>query len=123
MKLAPTQPIFSSTVLPLQQSVVSNKVTSFTYEATKVSSSATKSEDGTVSMDETMSSCDSYKSPQVEYIDNEEVSAVVSIERKALSNLYITPNSEITGKDLFFNFGFIKICSLYCFGIDYLVCR
>ncbi|KAG7656618.1 Cyclin-like [Arabidopsis suecica] len=45
-------------------------------------------------MDETRSSSDSYKSPQVEYIENDDVSAVVSIERKALSNLFITPNSE-----------------------------
>ncbi|KAJ0229591.1 Cyclin-A1-1 [Hirschfeldia incana] len=49
-----------------------------------------------VSMDETMSSCDSYKSPQVEYIEQVSSSAVVSIERKALSNLYITPSSETT---------------------------
>ncbi|KAF8094910.1 hypothetical protein N665_0349s0013 [Sinapis alba] len=59
--------------------------------------SPSKSDDVSVSMDETMSSCDSYKSPQVEYIDNDQVSsAVVSIERKALSNLYITPSSETT---------------------------
>ncbi|KAJ4881666.1 Cyclin-A1-1 [Raphanus sativus] len=42
--------------------------------------------------EETMSS--SYKSPQVEYIEQvSSSSAVVSIERKALSNLYITPSS------------------------------
>ncbi|CAE5993889.1 unnamed protein product [Arabidopsis arenosa] len=92
LKLAPTQPVcvnagFSNNVLPLQQGVVPHKV----------ASSPSKSDDGSVSMDETMSSSDSYKSPQVEYIDNDEVSAVVSIERKALSNLYITPNSETIG--------------------------
>ncbi|KAG7599550.1 Cyclin-like superfamily [Arabidopsis suecica] len=92
LKLAPTQPVcvnagFSNNVLPLQQGVVPHKV----------ASSPSKSDDGSVSMDETMSSSDSYKSPQVEYIDNDEVSAVVSIERKALSNLYITPTSETIG--------------------------
>ncbi|KAF2616926.1 hypothetical protein F2Q68_00039080 [Brassica cretica] len=83
LKLAqPTQP---SSVKP---SI--SKVTSLPYEQTKLHSPS-KSDAASVSMDETMSSCDSYKSPQVEYIDNKQVSAVVSIERKALSNLYITP--------------------------------
>ncbi|KAL0853963.1 hypothetical protein Bca101_059115 [Brassica carinata] len=86
LKLAPpTQPI----------SVKPSKVTSLPCEHTKAPSPS-RSDDASVSMDETMSSCDSYKSPQVEYIDNEQVSAVVSIERKALSNLYITPSSETT---------------------------
>lgn len=107
--MAPTQGVcvnasFSSNVLPLQQSVkpsvVINKVASLPYEHSHCDvkvSSPSKSDDGSVSMDETMSSSDSYKSPQVEYIDNDEVSAVLSIERKALSNLYITPNSETIG--------------------------
>ncbi|CAN8320650.1 unnamed protein product [Cochlearia groenlandica] len=87
----------TNNVLSLQQSVkpslvlVQSKVTSLPKET-----SHNKSDDETVSMEDTMSSCDSYKSPQVEYIDNndEQVSSVVSIERKALSNLYITPISE-----------------------------
>ncbi|CAF2106677.1 unnamed protein product [Brassica oleracea var. botrytis] len=88
LKLAqPTQP---SSVKP---SI--SKVTSLPYEQTKLHSPS-KSDAASVSIDKTMSSCDSYKSPQVEYIDNEQVSAVVSIERKALSNLYITPSSETT---------------------------
>ncbi|KAG2270564.1 hypothetical protein Bca52824_065119 [Brassica carinata] len=55
-------------------------------------SSSSKSDDESMSIDETKSTCDSYKSPRVEYIDNEDV----SIERKAFSNLYITPSSETT---------------------------
>ncbi|CAH2035624.1 unnamed protein product [Thlaspi arvense] len=100
LKLAPTQPVCVH-VLPLQQQsvkpsvVVPTKVASLPYEHKP--SSPSKSDDESVSMDETASTCDSYKSPQVEYIDNQEVSAVVSIERKALSNLYITPTSETTG--------------------------
>uniref|UniRef100_A0A1J3GTW7 Cyclin-A1-1 n=1 Tax=Noccaea caerulescens TaxID=107243 RepID=A0A1J3GTW7_NOCCA len=108
LKLAQSQAVclnggFSSNVLPLQQSVKPSGIApaKVTYEhkaSSSSSSSPAKSDDESVSMDETMSSCDSYnKSPQVEYIDNEEVSAVVSIERKALSNLYITPNPETTG--------------------------
>ncbi|CAH8337524.1 unnamed protein product [Eruca vesicaria subsp. sativa] len=70
-----------------------SKVTSVPYEHTKAPSPS-KSDDASISMDETMSSCDSYKSPQVEYI--EQVSSVVSIERKALSNLYITLSPDTT---------------------------
>ncbi|KAG2255477.1 hypothetical protein Bca52824_074771 [Brassica carinata] len=95
LKLAqPTQP---SSVKP---SI--SKVTSLPYEQTKLHSPS-KSDAASVSIDKTMSSCDSYKSPQVEYIDNEQVSAVVSIERKALSNLYITPSSETTCTNTNFN--------------------
>ncbi|EOA40295.1 hypothetical protein CARUB_v10009020mg [Capsella rubella] len=100
LKLAPpTQGVcenasFSSNLLQsVKPSLVQSKVVSLPYKV----SSPSKSDDGSVSMDETMSSSDSYKSPQVEYIDNDEVSAVVSIERKALSNLYITPSSETLG--------------------------
>lgn len=93
--MAPTQPVclnagVSNTVLPLQQSVKPSVIQD-------KAPSPSKSDDETVSMDETMSACDSFKSPQVEYIDNDEVSAVVSIERKALSNLYITQNPETLG--------------------------
>ncbi|VYS48260.1 unnamed protein product [Arabidopsis thaliana] len=84
LKIAPSVCVNASFSSNLQQSIVPHKVVS----------SPSKSDDGSVSMDETRSSSDSYKSPQVEYIENEDVSAVVSIERKALSNLYITPNSE-----------------------------
>ncbi|KAK8642872.1 hypothetical protein V6N13_012199 [Hibiscus sabdariffa] len=43
-----------------------------------------------VSMDETMSTCDSFKSPEVEYMDNRDVSAIGSIERKTFSTLCIS---------------------------------
>ncbi|XP_039003176.1 cyclin-A1-1-like [Hibiscus syriacus] len=53
--------------------------------------SPSKSEgSSSVSMDETMSTCDSFKSPEVEYMDNRDVSAIGSIERKTFSNLYIS---------------------------------
>ncbi|KFK38207.1 hypothetical protein AALP_AA3G082800 [Arabis alpina] len=104
LKLAPTQPVcLNASVLPLQQSVkpsvIPNKATSLPYEHYQSKApSPSKSDDETVSMDETRSTCDSFKSPQVEYIDNDEVSAVVSIEKKALSNLYITQNPETLEK-------------------------
>ncbi|CAE5958329.1 unnamed protein product [Arabidopsis arenosa] len=81
LKLAPTQHVFvnagfSSNVLPLQQSVKPSVV------PYKVALSPSKSDDGSVSLDETMSSTDSYKIPQVEYIDNYKVSAVVRLKGK-----------------------------------------
>ncbi|KAG7598052.1 hypothetical protein ISN44_As06g023490 [Arabidopsis suecica] len=81
LKLAPTQHVcvnagFSSNVLPLQQSVKPSVV------PYKVALSPSKSDDGSVSLDETMSSSDSYKIPQVEYIDNYKVSAVVRLKGK-----------------------------------------
>lgn len=59
--------------------------------------SPSKSDDFSVSLDETMSTCDSFKSPEVEYVDNNDVSAVNSISRKTFSNLYISDNSDSTG--------------------------
>ncbi|TYH65488.1 hypothetical protein ES332_D06G059500v1 [Gossypium tomentosum] len=49
-----------------------------------------------VSLDETMSTCDSLESPKFEYLENEDVSAIESIETKANDNLYI---SELTQKE------------------------
>lgn len=49
-----------------------------------------KSDGMSVSMDETMSSCDSFKSPDIEYVDNTDVSAVDSIQRKTFCSLNIS---------------------------------
>ncbi|XP_022766336.1 cyclin-A1-1-like [Durio zibethinus] len=59
--------------------------------------SPSKSDGVSVSMDETMSTCDSFKSPDVEYMDNRDVTAIDSIERKTFSNLYISDHVEATG--------------------------
>ena len=59
--------------------------------------SPSKSDEFSVSLDETMSTCDSFKSPEVEYIDNNDVPAVNSINRKTFSNLYISDHSKPTG--------------------------
>ncbi|XP_077251039.1 cyclin A1;1 [Tasmannia lanceolata] len=56
--------------------------------------SPNRSDGGSVSMDETMSTCDSLKSPDIEYIDNGDTSAVASLERKACDNLYISENGD-----------------------------
>lgn len=50
-------------------------------------------------MDETMSTCESLNSPDVEYIDNNDIAAMESIERKTCSNLNISDHVETTGTD------------------------
>ncbi|KAB1221017.1 Cyclin-A1-1 [Morella rubra] len=59
--------------------------------------SPSKSDGLSVSLDETMSTCESFKSPDVEYIDNNDVLAVDSINRKTISSLYISDHEEKTG--------------------------
>ena len=71
----------AASVIPLQQPC-----------ATKFSPSKS-SDDGSVSLDETMSTCDSLKSPDIEYVDNE-ASAVASLERRTCQNLYISEDAN-----------------------------
>nr|GMC51598.1 cyclin-A1-4 isoform X2 [Ipomoea batatas] len=59
--------------------------------------SPAQSDGMTASMDESMSPCDSLRSPEVEYIDNNETAGVHSIEQKASSALYISEHQETTG--------------------------
>ncbi|GER49159.1 cyclin family protein [Striga asiatica] len=54
-----------------------------------------KSDSLSVSMDESMSTCDSLKSPDVEYMDSLDIAAVDSIERKASNILCISKHEEI----------------------------
>ncbi|XP_059631780.1 cyclin-A1-1 [Cornus florida] len=56
-----------------------------------------ESDGSSVSLDETMSTCDSLKSPEVEYIDNNDVAAINSIERKTCSKLFISEHDEPSG--------------------------
>ncbi|XP_012571947.1 cyclin-A1-4 [Cicer arietinum] len=56
-----------------------------------------KSDGMSVSMDETMSSCDSFKSPDIEYVDNTDIPAVDSIERKTFCSLNISDNKYQSG--------------------------
>ncbi|KAG6497681.1 cyclin-A1-4-like [Zingiber officinale] len=50
-----------------------------------------------VSLDETMSSCDSMKSPDFEYVDNGDSQAIATLERRAKENLLISERAEETG--------------------------
>ncbi|KAL3736730.1 hypothetical protein ACJRO7_025637 [Eucalyptus globulus] len=62
--------------------------------------SPSRSDMQSVSLDESMSTCESFKSPDVEYIDNEDVSAVDSIDRKTFSNLYISDAAAKTAVNI-----------------------
>ncbi|XP_044510683.1 cyclin-A1-1-like [Mangifera indica] len=59
--------------------------------------SPNNSDANSVSMDETTSASDSFKSPDVEYIDNNDVPALDSIDRNTFRNLYISGHAETTG--------------------------
>jgi len=59
--------------------------------------SPSASDGHSVSMDESMSSCDSLKSPDVEYLDENDVAALGSIERKTSTNLHISDHVEAAG--------------------------
>ncbi|KAJ8450309.1 hypothetical protein Cgig2_004766 [Carnegiea gigantea] len=56
--------------------------------------SPSPSDGHSVSMDESMSSCDSLKSPDVEYLDENDVTALCSTERKTSTNLHISDHVE-----------------------------
>ncbi|GLT77909.1 hypothetical protein SLA2020_494630 [Shorea laevis] len=58
--------------------------------------SPTKSDGLSVSLDESMSTSDSFKSPEVEYLDRNDVPAIGSIERRTFGSLYIS-DAETTG--------------------------
>lgn len=53
-----------------------------------------------ISIDESMSTCDSLNSPEVEYIDNNEITAVDSIERNTSNKLCISECVEVAGSSL-----------------------
>ncbi|KAL1533584.1 cyclin-A1-4-like [Salvia divinorum] len=54
-----------------------------------------KSDSFSVSMDESMSTCDSLRSPDVEYVDNNDLAAMDSIERKSSNMLCISEPMDI----------------------------
>ncbi|XP_071693347.1 cyclin-A1-4-like [Rutidosis leptorrhynchoides] len=64
---------------------------------TKMDVSPSKSDGLSVSMDETMSTCESLNSPDVEYIDNNDIAAIESIERRTYSKLNISDHVDTAG--------------------------
>ncbi|KAG6624403.1 hypothetical protein CIPAW_16G024700 [Carya illinoinensis] len=59
--------------------------------------SPSTSASGCISLDESMSTCESLRSPEFECIDNEDASAVRLIERKTSNSLFISDNEEKAG--------------------------
>lgn len=57
--------------------------------------SPSRSASGSVSLDESMSTSYSLKSPEFEYIDNDDISEVKSIENKTINSLYISDLPQI----------------------------
>ncbi|KAL5075684.1 hypothetical protein RYX36_014668 [Vicia faba] len=94
-----TSSSFSEIVLPLVPTSFNAPVSS-----SMDLSSPSKSDGMSVSMDETMSSCDSFKSPDIEYVDNSDAPAVDSIERKTYSSLNISdsdyPKGNVCSRDI-----------------------
>ncbi|KAL3513687.1 hypothetical protein ACH5RR_026404 [Cinchona calisaya] len=72
-----------------------------TIAAAPVSSSMdvspSQSDGLSISMDESMSTCDSLKSPDVEYLDSNDIAAVDFIEKKASTKLCISDHVETPG--------------------------
>ncbi|CAJ1971916.1 unnamed protein product [Sphenostylis stenocarpa] len=94
----------STTVIPRANSLSQRKDAAPTVAKVSVpvqssiDVSPSKSDARSVSMDETLSSCYSIKSPdEVEYLDNRDVAAVDSIQRKT-SNLIISDTTKAEGK-------------------------
>ncbi|CAI0395689.1 unnamed protein product [Linum tenue] len=57
--------------------------------------SPTKTNEGCMSLDETMSTCDSFKSPDVEYLDDNDLPEIDCINKKALNKLYISDHEVV----------------------------
>lgn len=98
-------PSSSVTVLPAPSSIV------HTFRSRDGSPS--RSVSGSVSLDENMSTCESLKSPEFEYIDNEEISEK-SIEKKTTKSLCI---SDYPGKEGFF---FYTLYPPPCFSLVFV---
>jgi cyclin A len=93
------QPMASVAALsaPCSQESVLPSPSSILHALRGIDVSSSGSVSGSVSMDESMSTCDSLKSPQFEYIDNEDASAVTLIERKTSNSFYISDDAEKAG--------------------------
>ncbi|CAL0319424.1 unnamed protein product [Lupinus luteus] len=91
--------VFPKTTFLPQRDEDTPKAATVTVPSVSISSmdsSPTKSDEMSVSIDE-MSSSHSFKSPEIEYLDNTDLSAVDSIGRKTFTNLNISDTTEPEG--------------------------
>ncbi|KAI4337847.1 hypothetical protein L6164_016216 [Bauhinia variegata] len=95
-----TQPkaVVSALVSPSSIGAVRHALTSMICAPRRMDVSPNRSFSGSVSLDESMSTSDSLKSPEFEYIDNGDVVSLKSIERKTNNTLSISDNSVIAGR-------------------------
>ncbi|KAK1321849.1 Cyclin-A1-3 [Acorus calamus] len=84
------------TSLPKNDGPTSNSITRLGPVSCSTKMSPCKSDGLSVSIDETMSTCDSIKSPDVEYIDSGDAALLASLARKTQQNLQITENKDAT---------------------------
>ncbi|CAN4121091.1 unnamed protein product [Withania somnifera] len=92
----------SSKAVSIQRSdAVLPKISSIPLPAScSMDISPSHSDGSSVSMDESMSTSDTVRSPEVEYIDDNETAAVDSIEKKACSTLYISERVKAAAVDI-----------------------
>ncbi|KAJ7965516.1 cyclin-A1-1-like [Quillaja saponaria] len=85
------QPEAADVIFPAQSSidVVVPALSRIMCAPRRMDISPTSSFSGSVSLDKSTSTCDSLKSPEFEYIDYEDISAVKSIERRSSRSLKI----------------------------------
>lgn len=82
-----------------------------------LSLSPSASDVASVPMDESMSTCESLNSPDIEFVDNGCSSAVASLERKTSSNLHISEAVDTRKGD---QSNHIFFFSLFVVGIEFL---
>ncbi|KNA05147.1 hypothetical protein SOVF_193090 [Spinacia oleracea] len=95
----------SNVVVPPKTSLPRNDVislpkvyhTSIPSASSRMDISPSPSDADSVSMEDSMSTCDSLKSPEFEYLDESEAVMLGSIQRKTSENLHIDDQVEIAG--------------------------
>ncbi|KAL5559662.1 hypothetical protein UlMin_035873 [Ulmus minor] len=99
--LGDLQPSEGATMLlsPSIKSIVLNSPSSIIPSPRRTNASPCKSVSGSVSLDESMSSCDSQNSPELDYIDKEEGLTVKNIARKTNNSCYISDDLKIAGSN------------------------
>ena len=114
------QPTAEAAALPSPRSMdtVHTTQNDIVHESRCMDASPCRSVSGSVSLNESMSTCDSLTSAEFEYIDSVEVSGVKSIERKTSKSLYISDDLEVAG--LFFLIN--KTCLILSLILDHNIC-
>ncbi|XP_050363492.1 cyclin-A1-4-like [Argentina anserina] len=87
----------SGTLKPTEKIATNHFPSSILHTLRRKDVSPSRSVSGSVSLDESMSTSNSLKSPEFDYIDSEDISEVKSIEKKTINSLYTTDIPQIEG--------------------------